>query len=279
MKRLAKPIILVILWTYAGYTGIQFLALWMTETRPADFARRLNALKAEGELAYRQRNFGDARSAFDRALLEAESGDLGDDFRENLWYWLAVVDLAEGEYGDAETRLRRAIACADRRGSADSNMLVHYRTRLGQCLAAQSRWTDAEQELAACVSDLERFGLTEMRAATEMLLSQCAMQRSDPAGAESHARKAKLLAEKSADYDLFARCVANLGDIFRLNGKMPPADAQYEIALAAYLQSPNRNRPAIEELLARHEYVLAALGRDGDIVLLRQRVEQTCGMP
>ena len=209
---------------------------------------RCHALELIGR-SHRLRDLSAARSAFERALVTAETADLP------LWRLRALHELGTIDLFDhaGVQRLSEARRAAEQMGALSTVAILDLQLAAGYTCRWELDTCDAHAQ--AAVDAAEPLGLNQVRAKALAVLTGSASMRADAGQAEGYA--ARTIAADPDDRMLDGFCWASRGAVALLGGDAAAAVEPYARGMAILAQLPHAEPAGLRALWP---LLLASLG-------------------
>ena len=209
---------------------------------------RCHALELIGR-SHRLRDLSAARSAFERALVTAETADLP------LWRLRALHELGTIDLFDhaGVQRLSEARRAAEQMGALSTVAILDLQLAAGYTCRWELDTCDAHAQ--AAVDAAEPLGLNQVRAKALAVLTGSASMRADAGQAEGYA--ARTIAADPDDRMLDGFCWASRGAVALLSGDAAAAVEPYARGMAILAQLPHAEPAGLRALWP---LLLASLG-------------------
>jgi DNA-binding CsgD family transcriptional regulator/tetratricopeptide (TPR) repeat protein len=226
---------------------------------------RCHALELIGR-SHRLRDLSAARSAFERALVTAETADLP------LWRLRALHELGTIDLFDhaGVERLAEARAAAERLGAVSTVAILD----LQLAAAYTCRWEldTCDDHAQTAVAAAERLGLNQVRAKALAVLAGSASMRADAEQAERYAAQA--IAADPDDRMLDGFRWASRGAVALLGDDAAAAAEPYGRGMAILAQLPNAEPAGLRALWP---LLLAALGDRRAVAAIKEAYQLGVG--
>ncbi|MGA2829959.1 MAG: AAA family ATPase [Streptosporangiaceae bacterium] len=209
---------------------------------------RCHALELIGR-SHRLRDLSAARSAFESALVTAETADLP------LWRLRALHELGTIDLFDhaGVERLSEARRAAEQMGALSTAAILELQLAAGYTCRWELDTCDAHAR--AAIADAERLGLNQVRAKALAVLSGSASMRADAEQAERYAAQA--IAADPDDRMLDGFSWASRGAVLLLGGDAAAAVEPYARGMTILAQLPHAEPAGLRALWP---LLLASLG-------------------
>ena len=200
---------------------------------------RCHALELIGR-SHRLHDLSAARSAFERALVTAETADLP------LWRLRALHELGTIDLFDhaGVQRLSEARRAAEQMGALSTVAILDLQLAAGHTCRWELDTCDAHAR--AAVDAAERLGLNQVRAKALAVLAGSASMRADAEQAEGYAAQA--IAADPDDRMLDGFCWASRGAVALLGGDAAAAVEPYARGMAILAQLPHAEPAGLRAL-------------------------------
>jgi eukaryotic-like serine/threonine-protein kinase len=188
-----------------------------------------NTLMNIAALLYQQGDLPGARHTFEQAISAArESGNKGAEIGNEAN--LGIVLFDQGDLGAAERNFREALAAERKLG--DKSDTASILDSLADLLVAQANLQEAEQDYGEALSIQQAMGAKGAVATSRMGLATVALERNDPAQAETAARTSVEVfhSEKDTADEIMARVV--LARSLLAQNRLPDAQKEMNSAIA-----------------------------------------------